>query len=92
MKKTNALHQNNDPNNKRPKSSTSKKYKEIIKPIWSALKGSGLEDLIDRFDLLMASKKAGNTGVTDELLDIVNKLLNENIINKKEHKILLSKC
>ena len=97
MKKTNAIHQNNDPNIRRPKSSTSKKYKEIIKPIWESLKGttgSGLssEDLIDRFDLLMASKEAGNTGVTDELLDIVDKLFNENIIDKKEHKILLSKC
>jgi hypothetical protein len=92
MKKTNALHQNNDPNNKRPKSSTSKKYKELIKPIWEALKGTTGSGLINRFDLLMASKNAGNTGVTDELLDIVDKLYNENIIDKKEHKILLSKC
>ena len=98
MRLTNAIHQNNDPNNNRPKSSTSKKYKEIIKPIWEHLKGTtgnGLlntDDLIDRFDLLMASKKAGNTGVTDELLDIVDKLYNQNIIDKKEHKILLSKC
>ena len=97
MKQTHAIHQDNDPNNKRPKSSTSKKWKEIIKPVWLALKGTtgnGLnpEDLIDRFDLLMASKEAGNTGVTDELKEIADRLYNENVINKKEHKILLSKC
>ena len=89
---TNTMKQNNDPSNTRPKSSSSSKYKQLIKPIWEAQKEINGSGLIDRFDLLMASKNAGNTGVKDEMVSILDKLLDENFINKKEHKILLSKC
>lgn len=47
LKKTNALYQNNDPTQNRVKSSSSEKYKNIIKPIWNEMKsgkvGSGIK-------------------------------------------------
>ena len=89
LTKTNAMKQ---PNSNKPKSSKSKKYKQIIKPIWDAqrqLMGSGL---IDRFDLLMSSKQAGNTGVKNEMISILKELLNQNVIDSDEYKILHSKC
>ena len=99
---TNTMKQKNNPSSTKPKSSTSKKYQKLIKPIWdsqkeidleqSSITGSGLNDLIERFDLLMASKKSGHSNVKDEMISILNKLLKEKVIDKKEHKILLSKC
>ena len=68
------------------------KYIKFIKPIrdqQKEIEGSGL---IDRFDLLMSSKNAGNTGVKNEMISILNKLLNEKIIDSNEYKILRLKC
>ena len=92
---TNAIWQNNNPNSGKPKSSRSNKWKNIIKPIYQARSqtvGSGhLNNLLERFDLLMASKNAGNTGLKEELIMIVNKLLSEGKINDKQHKYILTK-
>ena len=76
MIKTGALHRGNDPENKRPKSSSGYKWKNILKDIWGNRKkyeGSGviviLSDpnaLLERLDLLLASQEAGHTGVGNE--------------------------
>jgi hypothetical protein len=43
---TNAVYQNNDPNTRRPKSSTGAKYNNIIKPMWvRRIKKNTLEQL-----------------------------------------------
>ena len=80
--KTSAIRQRNDPNSSRPKASRSEKWTKLVKPIWETrarYEGNGIPSvilpgdpnaLIDRFDLLMASKAAGNTGVRNELVSI----------------------
>ena len=136
---TNAINQGNDPENPKPKSSSSYKWKNIIKPIWeviklakkppkkgkekeykefeepdeyedgtalidvdpkpgtSSAKGYGLKflssdpnALIDRFDLLFSSKKAGHTGVRNEIISILDELKRQKVINVHEYKKLNS--
>ena len=120
---TNTAYRSNDPNQNKPKSSVSKKWKNIIKPIWEAIKqqkeeeykefeeeyeedeeytlsptkGSGLKilpsdpnALIDRFDLLFSSKKAGHTGVKNEIVSILDELKRQGVINVNEYKKLNS--
>ena len=120
---TNSAYQNNNPKLNKPKSSGSTKWKNIIKPIWEAIKeqekaeveykefeepddpqpgtsgvipGSGLflpsdpNALIDRFDLLFSSKKAGHTGVRNEIISILDELKRQGVININEYKKLNS--
>ena len=121
---TNTAYQNNNPTQNKPKSSGSNKWKNIIKPIWEAIKeqekaeveykefeepddpqpgtsgvipGSGLKilpsdpnALIDRFDLLFSSKKAGHTGVKNEIVSILDELKRQGVINVNEYKKLNS--
>ena len=42
--------------------------------------------LIDRFDLLFSSKKAGHTGVRNEIVSILDELKRQGVINTKEYK------
>ena len=46
--------------------------------------------LIDRFDLLFSSKKAGHTGVKNEIVSILDELKRQNVINVNEYKKLNS--
>ena len=128
LKQTNAIFQNNNPNQNYPKSSSSPKWKNLIKPIWEDIKkskkppeekgkgkgkgrgrkkrqedpqpstsGSGLKilpsdpnALIDRFDLLFSSQKAGHTGVKNEIVSILDELKRQGVININEYKKLNS--
>ena len=44
--------------------------------------------LIDRFDLLFSSKKAGHTGVRNEIISILDELKRQGVINVQEYKKL----
>ena len=124
LKQTNAIYQNNNPDQNKPKSSKSTKWKKLIKPIWENIKkqkdedetedeeegnaynlfdddpqpgtsGSGLKilpsdpnALIDRFDLLFSSKKAGHTGVRNEIVAILDELKRQRVINVQDYKKL----
>ena len=122
---TNTAYRGNDPEKNNPKSSKSKKWENIIKPIWEAIKeqkkaeyiefeepetsdtdtqpgtssakGYGLKflpsdpnALIDRFDLLFSSKKAGHTGVRNEIISILDELKRQGVIKTNEYKKLNS--
>ena len=120
---TNSAYRGNDPKLNKPKSSGSNKWKNIISPIWGAIKkqekaeaeyiefeepddpqpgtsgvipGSGLflpsdpNALIDRFDLLFSSKKAGHTGVRNEIISILDELKRQGVIKTNEYKKLNS--
>ena len=57
--------------------------------------GSGLKilpsdpnALIDRFDLLFSSKKAGHTGVRNEIVSILDELKRQGVINANDYKKL----
>ena len=63
----------------------------------SSAKGYGLKflssdpnALIDRFDLLFSSKKAGHTGVRNEIISILDELKRQKVINVNEYKKLNS--
>ena len=102
---TNTTFRNNDPESNKPKSSRSKKWRDIIKPIWEAIKnqqqeeteGEGLKilpsdpnALIDRFDLLFSSQNAGHTGVRNEIVSILDELKRQGVINANIYKKLNS--
>ena len=119
---TNAIYRDNNPDNNKPKSSKSTKWKNIIKPIWEQIKkqkeeeeeyeeeyeeaatipftptkGTGLKilpsdpnALIDRFDLLFSSQKAGHTGVRNEIVSILDELKRQGVLKTNEYKKLNS--
>ena len=114
--RSNALHRNYDPDNKRPLSSPGNKWKKLLSPIWKnkhlfkeeeeeeedddpqpSTSGTGLKilpsdpnALIDRFDLLFSSKKAGHTGVRNEIVSILDELKRQGILKTNEYKKLNS--
>lgn len=103
--KTNSIRRNNDPNSSYPKASRSWKWTNIVKPIWQnrnrpTHEGQGTKTtvipsdpnaLLERLDLLMASKNAGNTGTRNELVSICDELLRQKVVNKKQYKNILSR-
>ena len=77
-------------------------YKEFVEPddpqpgTSGVIPGSGLflpsdpNALIDRFDLLFSSKKAGHTGVRNEIISILDELKRQGVIKTNEYKKLNS--
>ena len=92
----------NNPASNKPKSSKGYKYKVIIKPIWEDFYGtvgrgfktvvipSAPDALVDRLELLLASKSAGNTGLMNELVSICDELLRQNVMSKSFYKKIMS--
>ena len=76
------------------------KTMKTIKRIWSErdkYEGKGVviipsdpNALLDRLDLLMASKGAGNTGVRNEIVSICDELKRQNVLNVNAYKKLMS--
>ena len=67
----------------------------FITPTGSGLKGLQVvtipcdpNDLLKRMDLLIASKKAGNTGVDQELKAILKSLFKKKVIDKNQLSLL----
>ena len=105
MHSTNALRRNNDESETKPKANKSWKWKHLLKPIWDEkdlYTGSGLTPsvstiilpsdpvaLVERLDILMASKAAGNTGVRNELVSVCDELLRQKLIDKHKYKIIM---
>ena len=100
MMKTNAIHRGNNPNNPLPKSSKSGKWKTILGPIWHNREyheGKGIiimpsdpNALLERLDLLLASQKAGHTGVGNELVSICDELKRQGVLDTEAYKKLNS--
>ena len=75
-------------------------YKEFVEPDddpQPGTSGSGLKilpsdpnTLIDRFDLLFSSKKAGHTGVKNEIVAILDELKRQGVLKMNEYKKLNS--
>ena len=105
MHSTNALWRNNDECETKPKANKSWKWKHILNPIWDendlyTVNGITLSvpsiilpcdtiALVDRLDILMASKAAWITGVRNELVSIYDELLRQNLIDKHKYKIIM---
>ena len=105
MHSTNALRRNNGERETTPKANKSWKWKHILKPIWDEkdlYTGSVIAPsvptiilpcdpiaLVERLDIMMASKAAANTGVRNELVSVCDKLLRHNLIDKRKYKIIM---
>ena len=104
MLKTNAIHKGNNPYNIRAKGNyKGGKWKNIVSPIWQEImknmgeeyKGKGVvvipsdpNALLERLDLLLASQKAGHTGVRNELVSICDELKRQGVLDTKGYKNL----
>ena len=76
-----------------------------LKPIWGErylYTGNGLTPsvptiillcdpiaLVERLDILMVSKAAGNAGIRNEFVSIYDELLRQNLIDKHKYKIIM---
>ena len=105
MQSTNALRRNNDESETKPKANKSWKWKHILKSIWDEKDFYTGNDiipsvsaiilpcdpiaLVERLDILMASKAAGNAGVRNELVSVCDELLRQNLIEKHNYKIIM---
>ena len=100
MLKTNALHKGYNPR-KGPRSSGGNKWTSILSSIWFGEKpkegyeGSGVivipsdpNALLERLDLLLASQKAGHTGVRNELVSICDELKRQGVLDTNTYKKL----
>ena len=100
MVKTNVLHSGYNPENKKPRSSRSYKWTNILSDIWDNRKnygGSGViiisgdpNALLERLDLLLSSQEAGHTGVGNELVSICDELKRQGVLDLKTYKKLNS--
>ena len=45
--------------------------------------------LLDRLDILLASKAAGNTGVRNEIVSICDELLRQKVLSRNHYKNLM---
>ena len=95
--KTNALHQDFDPKNPYPRAIRSHKWHSILGTIWvnKGYRGSGVvvipsdpNALLERLDLLLASQKAGHTGVRNELVSICDELKRQGVLDTKGYENL----
>lgn len=94
--KTNAMYQNNDALSRTPKANRSYKWKYVVKPIYEKVKsGSGLEavflpcnldQLLERLDLCAASYRAGNNGVRNEIVAILDAMKRQGYLSGKEYQ------
>ena len=97
---TSALKRGNVSGSRTPKASKSWKWNNLLKPIWgerAKYEGTGVviipsdpNALLDRLDLLMASKRAGNTGVRNEIVSICDELKRQQILDVNAYKKLMS--
>ena len=100
LKKTNALHHNFNPKNPNPRSSRGEKWIKLLGPIWYEMggyEGEGIiimssdpNALLERLDLLLASQKAGHTGVRNELVSICDELKRQGVLDTYAYKKLNS--
>ena len=97
--RTNTLHLHYNPNSNYPKRSNGRKWNRFLKPIWDnreEYEGSGVvvilcdpNALLERLDLLLASKQAGHTGVGNDLVSICDELKRQDVLDSMSYKNLI---
>ena len=100
---TSALKRGNVSGSRTPKASKSWKWNNLLKGIWAKrdkYEGTGVKQavilpsdadaLLDRLDLLLASKGAGNTGLGNEIVAICDELLRQKVLTVNQYKNLMS--
>ena len=105
MHSTIALRRSNDEREIKPKANNGWKWKHILKPILDEkdlYTGKGLTPsipsiilpcdliaIVERLDILMTSKAAGNTGVRNEFVSVFDEFLRQKLIDKNKSKIIM---
>ena len=100
--KSHALYQGNSPNSKRAKSSKSQKWLEIGSKLWNEINpsktGRGIvflpsdpNELVERLQLLIGSKQAGNSNTMNEISAILKELMRMSIIDTQEFELIYNK-
>jgi len=104
LKETGALYELDKNGKLKIKAPSSKKYRNIIKPLRDEKKRQRLEELetsgqgfllpdpnalCERLELLMASKQAGSTGLRNEIVSICDELLRQKILSHDAYKNLM---
>ena len=99
MLKTNALYRNNKPSSNYPKGNSGYKWTRLLKTIWDKRKkyeGKGvvviLSDpnaLLERLDLLLASKTAGHTNVGNRLVSVCDELKRQGALDSRSYEKLI---
>ena len=94
--KSGTIYHNNDPSSKYPKSSKGQKWNMILRTIWDNRKyyeGSRVvvipcdpNALLERLDLLLASKEAGHTDVGNELVSIYDELKRQGVLDSSSYE------
>ena len=100
MINTNALKRDNDGESRTPKSNKGWKWNNLLSRIWAKrgeYEGTGVvilpsdaNALLDRLELLFASKGAGNTGVGNEIVSICDELKRQKVLDVNQYKNLMS--
>ena len=100
MLKTISLHRDNNLKSTYPKGSRGEKWLRLLSPIWYGGKKyegdrvvvipSDPNALLERLDLLLASKNAGHTGVRNELVSISDELKRQGVLDTRSYKKLNS--
>ena len=105
LRQTNVLHRDFDPNNPHPRSSSSYKWRIILKPLWNKFKkeeDSGedggsiaylpgtIKALKDKMNLLYGEYKAGNRTTRNELVAVLDQLRSRKAISEKEYEAVNS--
>ena len=105
VRQTSVLHRDFNPNNSRPRSSSSWKWKTILRPLWDKYKqedseeeeGSGvkylpstIKALKEKLAVLLGEYQAGNTTTRNELVPVLDQLRSRKAISESEYRAINS--
>ena len=104
LRQTSVLHRDFNPNNSRPRSSSSWKWKTLLRPLWDKYKqedseeeGSGvkylpstIKALKEKFAVLLGEYQAGNTTTRNELVPVLDQLRSRKAISESKYRAINS--
>ena len=105
LRQTSVLHRDFNPNNSRPRSSSSWKWKTMLRPLWDKYKqedseeeeGSGvkylpstIKALKEKLAVLLGEYQAGNTTTRNELVPVLDQLRSRKAISESKYRAINS--
>ena len=105
VRQTSVLHRDFNPNNSRPRSSSSWKWKTILRPLWDKYKQEDSEEeegrgvkylpstikaLKEKLAVLLGEYQAGNTTTRNELVPVLDQLRSRKAISESEYRAINS--
>ena len=105
LRQTSVLHRDFNPNNSRPRSSSSWKWKTILRPLWDKYKQEDSEEeegrgvkylpstikaLKEKLAVLLGEYQAGNTTTRNELVPVLDQLRSRKAISESKYRAITS--